>query len=221
MGKTAVILGATGLTGGMVLDLLLNDPRYSKIRALSRRSLGAKHSKLEEYIINMEDLNSSQSLFIADELYCCIGSTKAKTPDEEAYRRIDFGIPVHAARICKDNGVTSFLVISSLGADVKSKIFYSRLKGEMESAVRNYGIKKTVILRPSLIGGQRQEKRPGEQIGQIAMKLVNPFLIGPLKVYRTIDPGCIAKAMVWLANNPTEKPIFLSDELQQIAADEY
>ena len=146
MGKTAVILGATGLTGGMVLELLLNDPRYSKIRALSRRSLGAKHSKLEEYIINMEDLNSSQSLFIADELYCCIGSTKAKTPDEDAYRAIDFGIPVNAARICKENGISTFLVISSLGANVRSKIFYSRLKGEMEAAVLHFEIEKTKFL---------------------------------------------------------------------------
>ena len=216
MSKTAVIIGATGLTGGIVLNRLLKDPRYSKIRALSRRPVGLAHSKLEEYIINMQDLDSSHSLFKADELYCCVGSTKAKTPDEDAYRAIDFGIPVNAARICKENGISTFLVISSLGANVRSKIFYSRLKGEMEAAVLHFEIEKTIIVRPSLITGPRQERRFGEQVGKIAMKLVNPFLIGALKMYQTIEAQTIAKAMVWLANNPTEKAVFLSHELKYI-----
>ena len=221
MNKTAIIIGATGLTGGIVLNRLLADHRYHLVRVLTRRSLDLTHCKLQEHVIDMQDLNSYSSLFNADELYCCVGTTKAKTPHEEVYRSIDFGIPVNAARLCKENGISTFVVVSSLGADVNSRMFYSRLKGEMEAAVLNYEMEKTIIVRPSLITGPRQERRFGEQVGKLAMKVVNPFLIGALKVYRTIEAQTIAKAMIWLANNPTEKAVFLSDELKYIEVNEY
>ncbi|MEM1002812.1 MAG: NAD(P)H-binding protein [Bacteroidota bacterium] len=217
MSKTAIIIGATGLTGGILTQQLLEDNRYKSVKLISRRTLGLEHPKLEEHLIDMQQLKAHKDIFKSDELFCCIGTTKAKTPNESAYRKVDYDIPVNAARICKENGISTFGVMSSLGADSKSRIFYSRLKGEMERAVIDLGIDKTIIVRPSLIAGKRTEKRLGEGIGKLVMKLLNPIMLGSLKVYRAIHPESIAKAMIWLANNPVEKTIFLSDELQKIS----
>ena len=221
MGKTAIIIGATGLTGGILTKQLLEDPRYALVKLISRRPLGDTHEKLEEYIVDMKSLHSFKDLFKGDELYCCIGTTKAKTPNEQAYRKIDFDIPVNAAKICKEMGLGTFLVISSMGANPKSKIFYSKLKGEMEAAVQKVGIKSTIIIRPSLIAGKRQERRFGEQLGKLVMNLLNPFLVGSFKVYRSIHPETIAKAMIWFANNPSKKQVYLSNELKTIAEYEH
>jgi len=216
MGKTAIVLGATGLTGGWLTQSLLDDQRYTSVKLISRRSIGLFHSKLEEHLIDMQDLEAHKHLFVSDELFCCIGTTKKKTPNETTYRKIDFGIPVTAAKLCKTNGISTFVVMSSLGADPESKVFYSRLKGQMEAAVLELGLEKSVIVRPSLIAGARDEKRLGEGFAKSIMALLNPLLLGPLKVYRSIQSKCIAKAMLWLANNPTDKVIFLSDELESI-----
>lgn len=219
MAKTAIIIGATGLTGGILVKRLLNDQRYRKVVLISRTSLGKQHPKLEEHLVQMFQLHEYEDLFKGDELYCCIGTTKAKTPDEEQYRKIDFGIPVAAAELCKKQGINTFAVMSSMGADPKSKIFYSRLKGEMEEAIKSLKLTKTIIVRPSLISGDRSEKRLGEQFGKALMKLLNPLMLGPLKPYRSIAPEQIAKAMIWLANNPIDKRIFQSNELIEITKD--
>jgi uncharacterized protein YbjT (DUF2867 family) len=214
--KTALIMGASGLTGGILLKELLDDDRYSKIKVVGRNPLQVEHLKLEEYLIDFKNMGQYKEVFIADECYCCIGTTRAKTPDENKYRQIDFGIPVEAARICAENAVSAFIVMSSLGADDKSQVFYSRLKGQMEKAILDLQFRKTIIVRPSLIAGPRKEKRRGEQIAKLFMGALNPLLIGGLRKYRTIHPQTIARAMVWLANNPVEKSIFLSDELQSL-----
>ncbi len=209
-------MGASGLTGGILLKELLDDDRYSKIKVVGRNPLQVEHLKLEEYLIDFKNMGQYKEVFIADECYCCIGTTRAKTPDENKYRQIDFGIPVEAARICAENAVSAFIVMSSLGADDKSQVFYSRLKGQMEKAILDLQFRKTIIVRPSLIAGPRKEKRRGEQIAKLFMGALNPLLIGGLRKYRTIHPQTIARAMVWLANNPVEKSIFLSDELQSL-----
>ena len=214
--KTALIIGATGLTGGILLNELLHDDRYAKVKVLSRKSLQQVHPKLEVQLIDFENMGHYKKVFIADECYCCIGTTKAKTPDEDRYRQIDYGIPVEAARICKYNGVPAFIVMSSLGADPNSRVFYSRIKGEMEEAILDLSFKKTIIVRPSLIAGERKEKRVGEQIAKLVMGIVNPILVGRLKKYRSIHPQTIAKAMVKLANSVVDKSVFLSDELNSI-----
>ena len=219
MAKTAIIIGATGLTGGILTKLLLKDSRYAKVRLISRSSCGLQDPKLEEYLVDMFALKEHAHLFSGDELFCCIGTTKAKTPNETIYRKIDFDIPVTAAELCKASGVKTFAVISSLGANPKSSIFYSRLNGEMEAAFTALQLDKTIIIRPSLISGKRREYRTGEQLGKAVMKLINPILMGPLKVYRSIAPETIAKAMIWLANNPINKQVFLSNELQELSKD--
>lgn len=215
-GKTAIVLGATGLTGVYLLQILLRDERYVKIRLYSRKSIGFSHPKLEENLINLLHLERYKDHFLADEVFCCIGTTKAKTPDAGMYRKIDFGIPVSAANICRESGVKTFLVISALGANSKSAVNYNRIKGEMEETVLNFGIPNTYILQPSLIGGKREEKRIGEWAAKQFMKVFNFMLVGPMEKYRSIDPEVMATAMVWLANNNYEKTRIQSDEIRNI-----
>ncbi|WP_204263107.1 NAD(P)H-binding protein [Spongiivirga citrea] len=216
--KTAIVIGATGLTGGYLLDTLLNDDRYATVKLFSRSSVKKKHPKIKEYFIDMFDLQSAKSDFMADEVFCCIGTTAKKTPDKELYKQIDYGIPVNAARLAKENGISTFIVMSSMGANSRSTVFYNRLKGTMEDDVRATGIANTYMVRPSLIGGERNESRPGEYFGKQLFKILNPLMIGSLKKYRLIHPSKIAKAMVRLANDQFDSTIVESDVLQKLGA---
>ncbi len=218
MGKTAIILGASGLTGNLLLQKLKVDPRYDLIKVMARRSLGDPHPKVQEFLGDLLDLSSFQQDFTADEVYCCIGTTAKQTPDRSVYHNIDFGIPVTAAKLCKTNRIPTFLVISSLGASPKSRIFYSRTKGEMETEVLEAGVPNTYILRPSIIGGQRKVKRAGEGAGIVFAKLIGPLMVGGLKKYRLIDAGTIADAMIRLANTLPDMQVVESDRIRTIAS---
>ena len=215
--KTAIILGATGLTGGELLNRLLKDERYEKVKLFSRSTIGLKNDKIEEHLIDMFELEKYAEDFKADEVFCCIGTTQAKTPDDETYHKIDYGIPVAAAKLAKENGIDRFLVVSALGADVKSRFFYNRTKGEMERDVLAQNIPETYIFQPSLIAGKREEKRPFEAAWKKVMSVVNHLLVGPLKKYKSIHAGIIADAMVYVANNKYVTTRLESDEIREIA----
>lgn len=216
--KTAIILGATGLTGSILLEKLLADDRYGKIRVFTRRSVKQKHEKIEEYLVDLFELEKLADLFRADEVFCCVGSTQKKTPDEDVYRMVDFGIPATAAKLSKRNNIETFQVISSMGANENSRFFYNRTKGEMEGAVMDQGIRNTYILRPSLIGGQREESRPFEYAWKKIMKLGDNLLLGKLKKYRSIHPEAIVNAMIYLANNSYPSGRIESDEIKNLAS---
>ncbi|MCG9971090.1 NAD(P)H-binding protein [Christiangramia crocea] len=216
-GKTAIILGATGLTGSILLEKLLQDERYEKIKVFSRQHVRQQHPKIEEFLINLFELEKVGNLFTGDEVYCCIGSTQKKTPDEEVYRMVDFGIPATAARLSKLNGIRTFEVISAMGANENSRFFYNRTKGEMEGAVMEHRIENTYILRPSLIGGEREESRPLEYAWKKIMNLGDHLLVGKLKKYRSIHPETIANAMIYLANSQYKSGRIESDEIKRIA----
>lgn len=215
--KTAILLGATGLTGNLLLQLLLKDKRYVKIILFSRSSSGIVDPKIKEHLGDVVNLNAFKNDFKADEVFCCIGTTKAKTRDKELYKKIDFGIPTKAAKLCKENGINTLVIISALGANSKSNIFYNRIKGEMEDAVLQLQIPKTHILQPSLIGGKREEKRIGEWIFKQLMRVANLVMAGPLKKYKSIHPNDIAKAMVWLANSEYGQVTIPSDVIHSLA----
>jgi uncharacterized protein YbjT (DUF2867 family) len=217
MGKTAIILGATGLTGGMLLENLLADSSYSKIKLFSRNSVTNKSEKIEEFIIDLLKLNTFKNDFTADEVFCCIGTTAAKTNDKKRYKSIDYGIPVTAAKLAKENNIQTFIVVSSIGANASSTLFYNKIKGEMERDVLKEKIKNTFILRPSLIGGTRDEFRLGERIGKGLMSLLNPLMIGSLEKYKMIHPNKIAICMQKLAKTPKNKTIYSSQEILEIA----
>lgn len=214
--KTAIILGATGLTGRMLLDLLLEDETYSRIRVITRNPTGREHAKLEEHCADLLEPGSYRDYFAGDVVFCCIGTTRAKTPNKKMYRAIDYGIPVQAALLCAENNIPAFLVMSSMGAKKKSRIFYNRTKGQMEEAVLAADVPKTHILRPSLLQGKRKERRLGEWIARQLMKVMNLVMVGPLDKYRAIEPETVAAAMVWLANHEFEKQIILSDEIREL-----
>lgn len=218
--KSAIILGATGLTGQYVLQYLIDNPAYEQVTVISRRPLELDHPKVHVLVCDLFKLENIKDQFKADEVYCCIGTTKKKTPDQETYKRIDHGIPLAAATLCKTNGINTFIVISSMGADPQSRIFYNRTKGEMERDVLSQKIEQTYILRPSIIEGSRNEHRIGEKIGIFAFKVLNGMLVGSFKKYRSIHAKKIAKAMIRLADQGFHKPVLVSNEIQLLGTQE-
>jgi uncharacterized protein YbjT (DUF2867 family) len=218
MKKTAIILGASGLTGGLLLKKLIVDDRYESINLFSRSSIKGLPNKVKQYIGDLLELEQFKNDFTGDEVYCCIGTTAKKTPDKSLYRDIDYGIPVAAAKLAKANGINTFLVISAMGANKKSSVFYNRTKGEMEQEVLNQAIPRTSILRPSLIGGERNEQRLLEKIGLVVFKVIQPLFIGPLKKYRIINADSIAQAMLNLANTTSNTDVIItSNDIEQLA----
>jgi len=218
MKKTAIILGASGLTGGLLLEKLIVNDRYESIKLFSRSSIKGLPNKVKQYIGDLLELEQFKNDFTGDEVYCCIGTTAKKTPDKSLYRAIDYGIPVAAAKLSKENGIKTFLVVSAMGANKKSSVFYNRTKGEMEQGVLDQGIQKTAILRPSLIGGDRDERRVLEKIGLVVFKIIQPLFIGPLKKYKIVNADCIAQAMLNIANTTSNTNVIItSDDIKQLA----
>lgn len=217
MKKTAIILGASGLTGSLVLAKLLKDDRYDTIKLFSRTVIDDLPSKVIQFSGNLLELEHFKEKFYADEVYCCIGTTAKKTPNKTMYKAIDYGIPVAAAKLSKENGIDTFLVVSAMGANAKSSIFYNKTKGEMERDVLSLNIKKTYILQPSLIGGNRNETRIGEKIGLVIFKIFQPLFFGKLKKYSITEAEHIAKTMINLANSTSTEKIINSEKIKKIA----
>ncbi|MDX1462641.1 MAG: NAD(P)H-binding protein [Marinirhabdus sp.] len=215
MKQTAIILGATGLVGGKLLDLLLKEENYETVKVFGRSSTERSHPKIEEHLGDLFEMSQFSDVFTGDVVFCCIGTTKAKTPDKTTYKKIDHGIPVTAAALAKANGIPQFQVISAMGADSSSSTFYNKVKGEMERDVQGKGVPQTYVLRPSLIGGDRDENRFGERMAQLAMSVFG-FLVP--KQYKMIEPETIAKAMIKIATEGYGKQIIPSDEIKEIAS---
>ncbi|QCE42882.1 NAD(P)H-binding protein [Psychroserpens sp. NJDZ02] len=217
MKKTAIILGASGLTGGLLLDKLIKNEDYSEIKLFSRSKIEGLPSKVIQFIGDLLDLDQFKADFKAHQVFCCIGTTAKKTPDKSVYKQIDYGIPVAAAKLAKANGIDTFLVVSALGANPKSSLFYNKTKGEMERDVLKQDIQKTFILRPSLIGGDRKESRTLEKIGLALFRIIQPLFIGKLKQYKITDPGNMAQAMINLANSTSHAEVIItSNDIKRI-----
>lgn len=218
MRKTAIILGATGLTGSILLEKIIKDDRYETIKLFSRKKIDGLPSKVIQYTGDILNLAGFIKDFTGNEVFCCIGTTAKKTPDKKTYRSIDYGIPVTASKISKENNISTFLVISAMGANTKSNIFYNKTKGEMERDVLAQKIEKTYVLQPSIIGGNRKEIRIGEKIGLAVFKLFQPLFVGKLKNYKIIEAETIAQAMINLANsNLSQKQIITSNDIKEIS----
>ena len=191
MEKSVVIIGATGLVGSALVEELIQDPQVSEIRILTRRPLAVKHPKLQ---IFETDLSNPDLLAFEDvaALYCCIGTTRKKTPDQTHYRTIDYGMTLAAAQAAKNAGATEVHLISAIGADTRSKIFYSRLKGEIERDLLKMNFERTLIYQPSILIGPRPESRIGEKIGQILSPFFDLLLFGSLQKYHSISAKKLA-----------------------------
>jgi uncharacterized protein YbjT (DUF2867 family) len=210
--KTATIIGATGLIGGELLNLLLQDNHFDRVRVLLRRPFEREHPKIEKKLV---DFNDADSLLIAidgsDAIFCAVGTTQKKVKgDKEAYRKVDYDIPVHIARFCKMTGCKTFVLVSSVGANSKSNNFYLKLKGEVEDAVKQAGVESVHIMRPSMLLGKRNESRSGEKIGQGMMKAIS-FLL-PSK-YKPVQARDVAKAML-VASKENKKGFFIYEHNQ-------
>lgn len=191
-----MVLGATGLTGSMVVQGLLDRPEVSRVIVPLRKPLGFEHPKLEQRIIDFDELEQMPGLFKVDVLVCCLGTTIKKAGSQENFRKVDCGYPLEAARLARGQGANALLLMSAIGASSDSTIFYNRVKGELEDAVRELGFPYLSIYHPSLLLGDRRESRPGEALGQKAMPLVNRFMFGPLDRYKAIGADVVAQAMV-------------------------
>lgn len=214
--RTAIVLGATGLTGGLLVNKLINDDRYSKVKLFSRKPSEISSPKIEEFIGDLLQFENFKNDFHGDAIFCCIGTTKAKTKDQEKYKEIDYGIPLSAAKLAKENKVNTIIIISAIGANPDSSVFYNRTKGEMERDVLAEGIEYTHILQPSLITGNRNEKRGLEKLGAVVFKVLNFLMLGPFKKYKSIEASSIASAMIQVDQSKPTTQIILSDEIARL-----
>lgn len=204
----------------MLVARLVADKRYASIKLFSRRASGNTSPKIKEFIGDVLQLEDFKPDFTADEVFCCIGTTTAQTKNRKVYRAIDFGIPVTAAKLARENNIATFLVMSSMGANARSTIFYSRTKGEMEQGVLDQKIPHTYLLRPSLILGERETSRFGEKLGSAFLKIVAVFLVGRLRNFRAIEADCIASAMITLAASKPDRQLIDSGLIQELGCND-
>ena len=210
--KTALLAGATGLIGGQLLPLLLADNYYEKVIVISRKPLEIQHSKLQNVVVNFEQLYSVSNELKADDVYCCLGTTIRQVGSQEKFRRVDYDYPKELAWITRQNGARQYLLVSALGADISSRIFYNRVKGETELIISQSGFEGIHIFRPSLLIGPRKEHRSGEEAAKVFYKYLG-FLI-PAK-YKSIESVKVARAMLAYAKqNQTGHFIHESIQLQ-------
>ena len=207
--RTAAIIGVTGMVGNYLLELLLKDKYFSTVRLLVRRPYPKTDPKIE---VKLVDFNDAESFKLAlegtDVIFSCVGTTQKNVKgDNELYRKIDFDIPLNAARFGKEAGCEKFILVSSVGANKHSRTFYLRLKGELENAIHSIGLEAVHIMQPSVLLGTRKENRGGESLLQGTMKLTSILFIGSLRKYKAIPGQTVAAAMLHAAKKD-EKGFF-------------
>ena len=217
--KTALLFGATGLVGSHLLNLLINNNNYSKIKVFVRSSIELNDPKIEIIKIDFNNLKNHREDIKGDDCFFCIGTTKKNSPDKNEYKRVELEVPKQVAQIAKSNLVNSFVFVSSGYADPKSSGDYLKFKGLVEEELKRLNFSKLGIMRPSFLLGNRQEKRVGEKIGIFVFKLLSPLFLGPLKKMKPIHSVTVAKAMIRTANEKLEKKVFESNEIAELVLD--
>jgi uncharacterized protein YbjT (DUF2867 family) len=202
--KIALVAGATGLVGGHLLNTLLDAPDYARVYAATRRPLGREHPRLANRVVVFNRMAEQLKGLVVNDAYCCIGTTIKAAGSEDAFRDVDLDAVVLFAQAARALQATRFVVVSSVGADIQSKKFYLRTKGEMEDAITTVGFPSVDILQPSLLLGDRKQMRPLELTGRIFAPLVNPLLTGSREVYRAIPADVVAKGMLGAARRGTK-----------------
>ena len=216
--KTALIFGSSGLVGKNLLNQIINNSNYSKVKIFVRSSLEISDPKVEIINTDFKDLQKIKNLIIGDDCFFCIGTTKKNSPDKNEYRRIELDLPKKIAQICKSNDIRSFIYVSSGFADPKNSGDYLKFKGLVEEEIKSLNFEKIGILRPSFLLGNRKEKRVGEKIGIFIFKLLSPLFFGPIKKMKPIHSEKVAKAMIKIANENLGKTILESDEIVEISS---
>lgn len=217
--RTALIAGASGLVGRHLLPLLLQSNRYSQVIAVGRRELPLIHPKLDQQLVDFDDLKRYKSELVADDVFCCLGTTIKKAGSKEAFYKVDHTYVTQLAALTLEKKATQFLVVSAMGADAGSMVFYNKVKGEMERDIQQLGFPAVHVFRPSLLLGEREEHRTGEELGAKIMKPLAGLLIGPLRRYRPIQAETVAKAMLQAASSDgLGVHIYPSDKIEQLAS---
>lgn len=213
----ATILGPTGLVGGHLLDFLLEDPVHEEIHIVHRRSAERTHSRLHEHVINMRHPEEHPEFFGVDDVFCAIGTTMSEAGSKHAFADVDYEIPRKAAQVALDAGAKRFFLVSSMGANPRSSIFYLAVKGRLEDAIASMPFRAVHILRPSILIGERDASRPGEKIGVEIARRARFLLRGRFEKYRPIKAEHVARAMVMLARRNDEGlHIFESDLIEKL-----
>ena len=211
--KTALLFGSSGLIGGHLLNKLIQNNDYNKIKIFVRVEPEIQDSKIEIIKADFNNLKNHIKDIKGDDCFFCIGTTKQNSPDKNEYKRIERDMPVEIAQIAKANSVNSFVYVSSGFADPKNSGAYLRYKGEVEEELKELNFTKLGIMRPSFLMGNRKEKRFGEKIGIFLFKLLSPLFLGPLKKMKPIHSEIVANAMIKVANEDIQQSIFESNEI--------
>lgn len=206
--KSAIVIGATGLIGNFITTKLIADDRYEKIKIFVRRTSEINHPKLMEFVIDFERIEDWQNLLTGDELYSALGTTIKKAGSQKVQYNIDFNYQYNVAKAAAQNGIKNYMLVSSLGANPESKNFYLRLKGLLDEKIQQLSFDRIRIFRPSVLVGERSEKRFAEHFGiKLAGAVTN--LIPALKKYRPIHAEIVAEAMIKSANQNVNDKIIV------------
>lgn len=224
--KTILLAGATGLVGSRCLEeisqLLKKGDQVNRLILVGRRSLETlpehPEGSIEQLLVDFANMSRLQVHGKVDAVICCLGTTIRAAGSQEAFAKVDRDFVVELGRWAKANGVPKFSVVSAMGSDSKSAIFYNRIKGEMEDLLSGMGFESLGIFRPSLLLGERKELRPGEKLAIVFGRMVGPLMLSFLKKYRPIEATTVARAIVnWTLRAPAGNHVYLSDSIQEMA----
>ena len=216
--KTAIVFGSTGLIGGHLVNQLIQDNYYTKIKIFVRSKTSINNEKVEVINIDFNNLGNHKTKITGDDCFFCIGTTKQNSPNRDEYQKVELDIPKEIGQIAKANSVKSFIFISSIYANPNSSGNYVKFKGLVEEELKRLNFSKLGILRPSFLMGKRKENRVGEKLGIFAFSALSPLLFGPFKKMRPISSENVAKAMIKIANSNLEKTVFESNEIVELTS---
>jgi uncharacterized protein YbjT (DUF2867 family) len=218
MTKKAIIVGASGLIGSKLLEVLLTQPGYDEIISIGRKKIKSRNTKLQQIVLEFDKLDDHADEIKGDVIFCCLGTTRRDTPDLNDYRKIDHDYPLRLAEIAARNGVDQYHFVSAVGARSGSSNFYTRIKGDTEGDLKSVALKALFIYQPSVLIGHRKKPRLMESIAVVVMKIVDPLLAGGLKKYRAIQAIDVAKAMYKQSlKNKTGVFTYTSDQIKRRA----
>lgn len=218
MPRTALVVGATGLVGKHLTEQLCANDAYSRVTVLVRKPLDFTHPKLVQEIVDFNNLDAAASRINAQDIFCTLGTTIRVAGSQAAFRKVDFDYPVKIAELALQSGAEQYVIVTAIGADSRSAVFYSRVKGEVEGKIASLGYRTFVALRPSFLVGHRAESRLGEEIGIFAAQMLGLWMIGPLRKYRAIKAETVARGMILEAlRNEAGKRVLESDAIQDLA----
>ena len=218
MGRTALVAGASGLIGGHVVRRLLEDPGYDRVTVLARRELPLAHAKLTRRLVDFGQLAQLADFPRVHDVFCCLGTTMQQAGSADAFRKVDLTYVVELGRLAVRHRASQFLVVTALGANPVSRVFYNRVKGETEAAVRQLAFDGIHIFRPSLLLGARAQRRRGEWLAVLLAPLVSWALVGPLARYRPIRAAAVGRAMVRVARDAAGGVhVYESDAIRRLA----